>query len=430
MVLARLVLILALVAAACSGVTDNGVGEQSPTVAAPERATTQPADPTAIPTSAPTATPEPTPTPTPTLIAEPVANSGLFRLSLESGAIAQPVGISVDGQVRAVVRITDTSQDVSVWVPPGERLVCVGPVDADAVPAYWSGPNIADPSGAAEPPTETSTPVQIDDGICASVTGNIVAPERLYPDNRVVAYYGVGITPFLGVLGEGTPEEATQSVVAAAAAFAELDPRPTLPAFEFIATVAQADPGADGSYSFARPKDEIRTYLEAIRTVGGIMVLDFQPGRADFLDQIRQYEDLLREPDVHLALDPEWSMRADGVPGRVIGSTDAETVNEILDYVQGLVIRHGLPQKMVLVHQFRSDMIKNRADIVDPEGVAVLFHVDGQGPVESKYATYNALSVDPPFFNGFKLFFDEDSRVLTPEEVLAMEPAPLFVSYQ
>ncbi|MEM7286865.1 MAG: hypothetical protein AAF480_10980, partial [Actinomycetota bacterium] len=136
------------------------------------------------------------------------------------------------------------------------------------------------------------------------------------------------------------------------------------------------------------------------------------------------------EPDVHLALDPEWSMRPGEVPGRVFGDTDAATVNEIARWLQDLVVRHGLPQKTLIVHQFLAGMVNDRDAIEDPEGIAVMFHIDGQGPVGAKYGTYDQLAVDPPFFNGFKVFFDEDSRVMTPAEVMGIEPVPVYVSYQ
>jgi hypothetical protein len=123
-------------------------------------------------------------------------------------------------------------------------------------------------------------------------------------------------------------------------------------------------------------------------------------------------------------------MRPDQTPGRSIGSITAETVNEISDILQRFVIEHGLPQKVLIVHQFQIAMVRDRALIEDPPGIAVMFHVDGQGPVGAKYETYDVLSVSPPFFNGFKVFFDEDSRVMTPTEVVELDPSPVYVSYQ
>ena len=220
-----------------------------------------------------------------------------------------------------------------------------------------------------------------------------------------------------------------ERLVEAAAGYDEFD-LPVVPAFEFIVTVAQGSPGADGRYTLARPAEEVRPYLDGVRQVGGIVVLDLQPGQAAFLDQAQQYAELLMEPDVHLALDPEWSMDPGQVPGQVFGDTDGATVNQVATWLQELVIRHGLPQKTLIVHQFLAGMVDDRDLVVDPEGIAVMFHIDGQGPVGAKFGTYDQLSVQPPFFNGFKVFFDEDSRVMEPAEVMTVDPAPVYVSYQ
>jgi hypothetical protein len=264
---------------------------------------------------------------------------------------------------------------------------------------------------------------------CVEASGTVNSPPTLFPGHRVVAHYGTGITSALGILGEGSVDVATDRLAAAAAEYEGFE-LPVVPAFEFIATVAQGSAGSDGTFSIARPTSEITEYLTAVRGVDGLVFLDLQPGRASFSDQLELYASLLREPDVHLALDPEWSMRPDQTPGRSIGSITAETVNEISDILQRFVIEHGLPQKVLIVHQFQIAMVRDRALIEDPPGIAVMFHVDGQGPVGAKYETYDVLSVSPPFFNGFKVFFDEDSRVMTPTEVVELDPSPVYVSYQ
>ena len=351
----------------------------------------------------------------------------MFDLSLDEDIAWRRAGVSIDGALRAVVATTGMGRgDVlaSVWVPRGRHDVCIGALNAPVAPSYWES---FDPrSSSAE---STREPFELESPACTKITGASGAPSRLFPDHRVVAYYGVGSTPVLGVLGEGTPPEATERLLEATAGFDGFG-LPTLPAFEFIASVAQPRPGAEGTYTFAQPAEEVRPYLDEIRAVDGIVIIDLQPGRASFMEQARGYEELLMEPDVHLALDPEWSMDERGVPGQVIGSTDAATVNRVLDYLEDLVIRHGLPQKLLIVHQFQLRMIEDRESIKDPPGIAVMFHVDGQGAVGAKYETYGVLSVEPPFFNGFKLFFDEDSRVMSPAEVMALEPAPLYISYQ
>ena len=72
------------------------------------------------------------------------------------------------------------------------------------------------------------------------------------------------------------------------AALAERDGgRPLQPAFELIATVVTAAPGDDGRYRYRQSDTVINRYLEAARRVKALLVLDIQPGRADFMDEVR-----------------------------------------------------------------------------------------------------------------------------------------------
>ncbi len=367
------------------------------------------------PTAEPTPTPEPTPIPALGLPDPPNTPSALTSLTLGTDLTSDLVKVTIDGEVVAATGgENQKAGDVvaSVWVPPGESDVCV--------------------YGASNPSEDRGpSPLEPTDVVlgCSTVTGTVGAPEALLPEHRIIAYYGVGAIPGLGVMGEGTPQEATERLLLEAKAYEPFG-KPVLPAFEYIASVAQAQPMDDGSYSLFMPFDEIDEYLAQIRSVGGILVLDIQPGRTSFLKQAKELERFLMEPDVHLALDPEWAMTDTQVPGRVIGMVTANQVNRVLDYVSSLIDTHGLPEKLVIVHQFQERMINNRDRIKDPENIDVLFHVDGQGPIGAKYETYDVLAADEPYYMGFKVFFDEDSRVMTADEVMAIEPQPIYVSYQ
>jgi hypothetical protein len=174
----------------------------------------------------------------------------------------------------------------------------------------------------------------------------------------------------------------------------------------------------------------LREYLDAVRAIDGILVLDIQPGRADFLTEVRRYEQLLVEPDVSLALDPEWSVGPGEVPGGgTIGSVDASTVNAVSADVADLVARHHLPEKLLVVHRFTPDMVTNAADVVARPGVEVVFHCDGFGSPAAKLADYRDLT-RAGFPRGLKLFYDEDVGLLSPEAVLALDPVPDLVTYQ
>jgi hypothetical protein len=342
----------------------------------------------------------------------------LWDLSTTAAIDEHSVGVYVDGVLRSAVA-SDGSASVTTWIPGGSHEVCLAGVPLDAEPVLWG----------AESPTLTTGPDRWS-AACAAVESQSPAPPRLLPHNRIVAHYGAGVTPNLGVLGEGTPDQALDRVVEAARAFEGLDERPVLPAFEYIVTVAQAGPGPSGNYTAAIDQAEVWPFLDLIRTVGGVLFIDFQPGRARFIDQVTRYEALLREPDVHIALDPEWSMGPGQVPNRHLGHTDPEAVGEVMDYLDALVKAHGLPPKVMILHQFKASMIERRDEILPYPTVALMIHVDGQGPVPTKYNTWDAIKADPPWYMGFKLFFDEDDRLMTPEEVMGLEPVPDYVSYQ
>ena len=164
-----------------------------------------------------------------------------------------------------------------------------------------------------------------------------------------------------------------------------------MPAFELIATIANADPGEGGLYNTRQPDSTIRRYLKLARENEALLLLDVQPGRGDFMTEVERLSPFLREPDVGLALDPEWHVGAIGVPGEEIGSVDAAEVNEVSGYLQGLVDRHGLPQKLLVVHQFTEEMIEAKEALVAPPDVAVVLNADGFGDQANKVAKYRAL---------------------------------------
>ena len=162
-----------------------------------------------------------------------------------------------------------------------------------------------------------------------------------------------------------------------------------------------------------------------------MLLLDIQPGRADFMEEARYLEEFLREPDVGLALDPEWHVADGELPGQVIGSVEAEKVNEVGDWLSGIVREGDLPEKMLVVHQFTEDMVTNRSLLREPPGVALTLNVDGFGTVPLKLAKYRDFSrLPPPAHRGFKLFYREDPALMKPGRVLRMKPQPEFVVYE
>lgn len=249
------------------------------------------------------------------------------------------------------------------------------------------------------------------------------------PGRTLVAYYGTAGTGSLGVLGEASPEKIMPRLTRAAAAFAGPG-RTVQPVFELIATVVHGGPGKDGDFNGDIPRAEVQRYLDAAHRHGVLVVLDLQPGRADFLEVAKRWEWALKDPWVGLALDPEWRMGPRQVPAQVIGSVSAAEVNRVSRWLEDLTVANGLPEKVFMLHQFRSSMIRNVDDVQRRPHLAMVQHVDGFGPPQAKLATYHAVARPDLFTLGFKLFYDEDRPRMTPERVLRIRPQVRFVSFQ
>jgi hypothetical protein len=252
---------------------------------------------------------------------------------------------------------------------------------------------------------------------------------RIFPDFRVVAFYGAPQDDELGILGIGSPRDAARKLDEQARPY-NRKTRPVLPAFELISTVAAAHPGDDGKYRMHQSDDVIERYLREARRHKALLVLDIQPGHADFLEEAQRLERWLREPDVGLALDPEWHTPGRR-PGSAIGSVDARTVNAVSAWLQQIVEEHDLPQKLFVVHQFTDGMIEDRGRLEDRDGLAITLNVDGFGDrpnKRSKYAHFTA--GEDRFHVGFKLFYKEDVNLMGPRQVLDLSPPPDLVVYE
>lgn len=251
----------------------------------------------------------------------------------------------------------------------------------------------------------------------------------ILPRTRVVAFYGAPQEAGLGALGVGTPAQAGARLLRVAAGYRTS--RPVLPAMELIATVVQASPGASGLYRARQSSAVIARYLAAARRIHGLLILDIQPGQAPFMSEVRAYARWLRQPDVGIALDPEWSLRPGQAPGTVIGSTTAAVVNRVGAYMSSIVTANNLPQKLLIVHRFTNDMIANARTLAPHPGVALVVNVDGYGDRLNKVAKYDLFATHRPGrFNGFKLFYHEDTDLMGPRSVLRLIPPPDVIVYE
>ncbi|WP_410599643.1 hypothetical protein [Amycolatopsis sp. lyj-90] len=212
--------------------------------------------------------------------------------------------------------------------------------------------------------------------------------------------------------------------------------RPITPVVELIATTVHRSPGADGMYRSRCGDETVRAYLDAARAMNGLLLLDIQPGRADFLPEVRAYEHWLKEPDVGVALDPEWAVEPGVVPGKKFGRTTGAELDGVAHYLGELAQLHRLPAKVMVYHQVASSVVRDEGLLKPHPGVSVVKVVDGIGSAAAKKATWKTLMPSKPGHvrAGFKLFFDEDTRrgaaLMTPAEVLALTPTPAYVLYE
>lgn len=295
--------------------------------------------------------------------------------------------------------------------------------------------------------------------------GNDWFGKWILPHYRIVSYYGNPLSPYMGILGEYPPKVMLQKLAAQAAQYQAIDPsHPVLKALEMVATVAQGSPGPDGAYSVRMPLSLIWQELRLARSAHAILILDVQVGHATVASQVEYLAPLLRQPDVELALDPEFDMPPGGVPGKVFGSMRTSDINWTIQYLNRMVIQDHLPQKVLILHQFIESMVPHWQGIVEAPYVALVRNQDGFGGWPVKSANYERFIrqeavpyIEPPAFSppqlgtalpinegtlamyaehsvvlgGMKLFYTQDKPVMSPETVLrTLDPAPLVVIYQ
>ncbi|GAA1482532.1 hypothetical protein GCM10009624_29720 [Gordonia sinesedis] len=268
----------------------------------------------------------------------------------------------------------------------------------------------------------------------ATTTPELVGGGQIaFPGRRMIALYGSPGVPALGPLGRQNLPATIDRAKRLAAEYRPVSRAPVIPAFEIIVTVASAAPGPDNQYSSIIDPAEIRPWVDAAERAGVYITLDLQPGRTDFLTQAKLYTDLLRRPNVGLALDPEWRLKPNQVHLTQIGSVSADEVNATSDWLARLVRDNNLPQKVFILHEFDANMLadRNRINTAHPE-LATVIHADGHGTPPVKMQTWRRITTDlpPRVFMGWKNFYTEDKPTFSPARTMAVKPTPWFISYQ
>ncbi|MCG7858743.1 hypothetical protein [Flavihumibacter sp.] len=259
----------------------------------------------------------------------------------------------------------------------------------------------------------------------------------ILPFKRIIAYYGNLYSTRMGILGELPPAQMLSRLKDEAKKWEAADPEmPVQPALHYIAVTAQGSPGKGGKYRLRMPFHQIDSVLNMAKKIDAIVFLDIQVGLSSLQSEIPELEKYLSMPNVHLGIDPEFSMKGGQAPGKAVGTFDASDINYATEYLADLVKKNNLPAKVLVVHRFTQKMVTNYKQIKTRPEVQVVMHMDGWGAPARKINTYRLfVQREPVEFTGFKIFYKNDlretpSRIMTPEELLKLRPMPIYIQYQ
>lgn len=266
---------------------------------------------------------------------------------------------------------------------------------------------------------------------------SMAAQSPLLPSHRIVGYYGNFNSKKMGVLGEYPPEQVLKMLREEVAHWEAADPsKPVIPAINLITVVAQGDAGTDGNFNGRMSDQQIQKAIQMANEVNGIAILDVQVGLSSVRTEVPLLASHLALPNVMLGLDPEFDMYDQKKPGTVIGTMDAADINFAANYLAEIVRKNNLPPKILSVHRFTQKMITNAHLIKPLPEVQIIINMDGWGPATLKEDSYRAyISADPVQYTGIKLFYKNDLKppskgLMTPAQILKLNPVPLYILYQ
>ncbi len=339
----------------------------------------------------------------------------LFSLALALALIVVAWPPKVDGD-----RGTSSQEFSNVQASGAPPL---DPLDND-VPTASTDANL--PDGVTSAPAQEETIAEPERVVAAAQHSGILANRRL------VTYYGNPFDGRMGILGELDQPTLIARLRRAAALYeAAGSARPMQPALHLIVTVAQEDAGRDGMYRLRMPESMIEEYSHLAAANDMLLILDVQVGRSTVQAELEPLRPYLERPHVHLALDPEFDMWADQQPGIELGHMTAEEINYASALLAGIVASKGLPDKVLIVHQFTDRMLPDKQLIQTRPGVELAVVMDGFGGRGIKLKHYEWYVKDELIqYAGIKMFFRQDIDMFAPEEILALDPVPDVIVYQ
>ena len=259
----------------------------------------------------------------------------------------------------------------------------------------------------------------------------------ILPFKRIVAFYGNLYSTRMGILGELPEKEMLEKLQGEVKKWQDADSTlEVIPALHYIAITAQGSPGKGNKYRLRMPFKEIDKILVMAQKINALVFIDIQVGLSTLQEELPQFEQYLKMPNVHFGIDPEFSMKGGQAPGKVVGSFDAADINYTTEYLAKLVKENNLPPKIIVVHRFTQKMVTNYQQIKKRPEVQIVMDMDGWGHQARKINTYRQfIHKEPVQFTGFKLFYKNDlreanSHVMSPAEILKLKPQPVYIQYQ
>ena len=262
-------------------------------------------------------------------------------------------------------------------------------------------------------------------------------PGAVFPYSRVVAFYGNLYSKRMGILGELPREDMLKKLQQEVDKWKAADTSmPVIPGLHYIAVTAQGSPGKDGKYRLRMPFHQVDTILNWAKPINALVFLDIQVGGSTVKTEVPLLEKYLQLPNVHLGIDPEFSMKNSERPGTKIGTFNANDINDAIDFLAGVVKKNNLPPKILIVHRFTQGMLTDYKKIKKIPEVQIVIDMDGWGDKILKRSSYlRYIYKEPVQFTGFKLFYKNDIKkdkqgLYKPEELLKFVPRPIYIQYQ
>lgn len=350
------------------------------------------------------------------------------------------LGAQQDGEVAADSVVVDDIAAADTASRTAAEAIQLALAEAAAAAAADSAAQAADSTTQTAPASTQRYNAGEDPEFAARhgwpVRGPAPLPGAILPDNRIVCYYGNPNSTRMGALGEFPKEEMLGRLARQIDLWEAADPdTPVKPCLHMVAVVAQGEPGTSGHYRSIMRDTTVQMVYDWAREINGIFIVDIQVGTDDIRNILPRFEWILKNPDVHVAVDPEFYMRDGIAPGRKIGTMHAADINYVSEWLANLVREHNLPPKTLVIHRFTRGMVTNSQDIRLRPEVQIVMHMDGWGAPWLKRDSYRDYIVrEPVQFTGFKIFYGNDTKsgtpIMQPSDLLRLNPVPIYVQYQ